>query len=280
MTALRKHMLEDLQLAGYALRTQESYLACVRVLAKYYHRSPDLLTEDEIRRFFVYLINELHSSGSSVTVYLCGIKFFYETTLKRTWKIFDLVRPARSKRLPVVLAREEILTLLKQIENPMYRMALTIIYACGLRISEGVCLTMADVDAKRNVLKVHGKGSKDRYVPLPRRPLELLQEFCRAQGTVTGYLFPLHEGHINMDVLQHAFKEALKQSGIVKPATPHTLRHSYATHLLENGEDIRVIKDLLGHSSIVTTDIYTHVTGKITTRLQVNLNGMMACLQP
>ncbi len=282
MTVLRKRMLEDLQLAGYALRTQNSYLACVRVLAGYYHRSPDLLTEDEIRRFFVHLINDLNSSGSSVTVYLCGIKFFYETTLKRTWKIFDLIRPARSKRLPVVLAREEVLTLLKQVENPIYRMALTIIYACGLRISEAVCLTMADVDAKRNVLKVHGKGSKDRYVPLPQRPLELLQAYCRTHGIVTGYLFPLtlHDGHINMDALQRAFKEALKQSSIVKLATPHTLRHSYATHLLENGEDIRVIKDLLGHSSIVTTDIYTHVTGKITTRLHVNLNGMMACLQP
>jgi site-specific recombinase XerD len=252
----------------------------VRVLANYYNRSPDLLTEEEIRQFFIHLINDLKSSGSSVTVYLCGIKFFYETTLKRTWKIFDLVRPARSKRLPVVLAREEVLTLLKQIENPVYRMALTIIYACGLRISEGVCLTMADIDDKRKVLKVHGKGSKDRYVPLPRRPLELLQEYCRTQGTVTGYLFPLHDGHINMDALQRAFKEALKQSGIIKPATPHTLRHSYATHLLENGEDIRVIKDLLGHSSIVTTDIYTHVTGKLTTRLHANLNGMMACLQP
>jgi site-specific recombinase XerD len=280
MTKLRRAMMEDLQLAGYSERTQKSYIATVRVLANYYNRSPDLLTEDEIRQFFVHLINDLKSSGSSVTVYLCGIKFFYETTLKRTWKIFDLVRPARSKRLPVVLAREEVLTLLKQIENPVYRMALTIIYACGLRISEGVCLTMADIDDKRKVLKVHGKGSKDRYVPLPRRPLELLQEYCRTQGTVTGYLFPLHDGHINMDALQRAFKEALKQSGIIKPATPHTLRHSYATHLLENGEDIRVIKDLLGHSSIVTTDIYTHVTGKLTTRLHANLNGMMACLQP
>jgi integrase/recombinase XerD len=280
MTELRRRMREDLQLAGYSPRTVDSYIKTVSVMARHYKRSPDLLTEEEIRAFFVYLINERHSSGSSVTVYLCGIKFFYETTLKRTWEIFDMVRPARSKRLPVVLSPDEVLTILKQIKHPIYRMALTIIYACGLRISEGVCLTEADIDGKRKLLKVHGKGSKDRYVPLPARCLDLLREYYKTHGTCSGFLFPHKDGHVNKDVLQRAFKEGLRQSRIKKTATPHTLRHSYATHLLENGEDIRVIKDLLGHNSIVTTDIYTHVTGKITTRLHVNLNSMMAKLQP
>jgi len=282
MTELRKRMLEDLQLAGYSPRTQQSYIATVRVLANYYNRSPDLLTEDEIRRFFVHLINDLNSSGSSVTVYLCGIKFFYETTLKRTWKIFDLVRPMRSKRLPVVLSPDEVLTILKQIKNPIYRMALTIIYACGLRISEGVRLKTTDIDGKRHLLMVrNGKGSKDRYVPLADRPLELLREYYQKYGTGSGYLFPHEEyGHIRMDTLQVAFRKAVRQSSVNKIASVHSLRHSYATLLLESGVDIRIIKDLLGHSSIVTTDIYTHVTGKITTRLHVNLNGMMADLQP
>jgi len=281
MTELRRRMKEDLQLAGYSLRTQKSYINTVRVLANYYHRSPDLITEDEIRRFFLYMINERKSSASSITVYLCGIKFFYETTLKRTWQIFDLIKPLRTKKLPVVLTPEEILTILKEINQPSYRMALTIIYACGLRISEAVRLTVSDIDGKRQLLKVcNGKGGKDRYVHLPDRPLELLRAYCWRQGITRGYLFPCKDGYIRTDTLERAFKEALRQSRITKAATPHTLRHSYATHLLENGEDIRVIKDLLGHSSITTTDIYTQVTGKITTRLHVNLNGMMAALQP
>lgn len=281
MTELRRRMKEDLQLAGYSTRTVASYIDTVRVLANYYHRSPDLITEDEIRRFFLYMINERKSSASSITVYLCGIKFFYETTLKRTWQIFDLIKPLRTKKLPVVLSPEEVRAILKEIANPIYRMALTIIYACGLRISEGVRLTASDIDGKRKLLRVrNGKGGKDRYVHLPDRPLELLRNYCAKYCAGSGFLFPYKRSHIKTDTLERAFKEAVRQSGVTKTATPHTLRHSFATHLLENGEDIRVIKDLLGHSSIKTTDIYTHVTGKITTRLHVNLNGMMANLQP
>jgi len=281
MTELRRRMKEDLQLAGYSPRTIASYIDTVRVLANYYHRSPDLISEDEIRRFFLYMINERKSSASSITVYLCGIKFFYETTLKRTWRIFDLIKPLRTKRLPVVLSPDEVLVILKEINNQVYRMALTIIYACGLRISEGVRLEVGDIDGKRHLLRVrNGKGSKDRYVHLADRPLELLRAYCRQHGIRSGFLFPCKDSHIAPDALERAFKKALRQSGVTKAATPHTLRHTFATHLLENGEDIRVIKDLLGHTSITTTDIYTHVTGKIATRLHVNLNGMMASLQP
>lgn len=281
MTELRRRMREDLQLAGYSPRTVASYIDTVRVLANYYHRSPDLITEDEIRRFFLYMINERKSSASSITVYLCGIKFFYETTLKRTWQIFDLIKPLRTKRLPAVLSPEEVRIILREVNNPIYRMALTIIYACGLRISEAVRLEAKDIDGKRKLLRVqNGKGGKDRYVHLPDRPLELLRNYYAQYGTGSGFLFPHKKSHIKADTVERAFKEALRQSGVTKPATPHTLRHSYATHLLESGEDIRIIKDLLGHSSIKTTDIYTHVTDKITTRLHVNLNGMMANLQP
>ncbi len=281
MTELRRRMREDLQLAGYSPRTVASYIDTVRVLANYYHRSPDLITEDEIRLFFLYMINERKSSASSITVYLCGIKFFYETTLKRTWQIFDLIKPLRTKRLPVVLSPEEVRIILNEIKNPVYRMALTIIYACGLRISEAVRLTVSDVDGKRHMLRVNkGKGSKDRYVHLADRPLELLRGYCRQHGIRSGFLFPHKGGHINRDTLEVAFRKTVRKSSVNKPATPHTLRHSYATHLLESGEDIRVIKDLLGHTSITTTDIYTHVTDKVATRLHVNLNGMMADLQP
>jgi len=281
MTKLRQRMMEDLQLAGYSPRTVESYINTVRVLAEYYHRSPDLITEDEIRRFFLYMINERKVSASSVTVYLCGIKFFFEVTLKRTWKIFDLVRPVRSKKLPVVLSQEEVRAILILILNPVYRMALTIIYACGLRISEGIRLTRSDIDGKRNLLRVrNGKGGKDRYVHLPDRPLELLRAYYKNLGANSGFLFPHKDGHIKADTLQVVFRTAVRKSSVSKPATVHTLRHSYATHLLENGENLSTIKELLGHSSIATTDIYTHMTGKVSTRLHVNLNGIMSDLQP
>jgi integrase/recombinase XerD len=281
MTELRRRMKEDLQLAGYSPRTVASYIDTVRVLANHYHRSPDQITEDEIRRFFLYMINERKSSASSITVYLCGIKFFYETTLKRTWQIFDLIRPLRTKKLPVVLSSEEVHLILKEIENPIYRMALTIIYACGLRISEALRLAVSDIDGARHLLRVkNGKGGKDRYVRLADRPLELLRDYCRRQGIHSGFLFPCKKSHVRSDTLERAFKEALRQSRVNKSATPHTLRHSFATHLLEKGEDIRVIKDLLGHSSIKTTAIYTQVTDKIANRLNVNLNEVMSGLQP
>lgn len=281
MTELRRRMKEDLQLAGYSPRTVKSYIDTVRVLAKYYHRSPDLITEDEIRRFFLYMINERKSSASSITVYLCGIKFFYERTLKRSWHVFDLIKPVRTKKLPVVLSTEEVRIILKEITNPVYRMALTMIYACGLRSSEAVRLTVGDIDGERHLLRVvKGKGGKDRYVHLADRPLQILRDYCRRQGIQRGFLFPYRNGHISADNVQHAFKEALHKSGINKSATPHTLRHSFATHLLENGEDIRVIKDLLGHSSIKTTVIYTQVTGRIARRVHDHLDAMMADLQP
>lgn len=281
MSELRKKMTEDLQLVGYSQHTLKSYIIAVRVLAKYYNRSPDLITEDEIRQFFLYLINERKVSSDSVTVYLCAIKFFYEKTLKRKWNISDIVRPARHKKLPVILSQCEVRTILGLVINPIYRMALTIIYACGLRISEAIGLTTSDIDGKRNILMVrNGKGGKDRYVHLPDRPLDLLRAYYRIHRNGSGFLFPFKDGHIICHNLQSAFKKAVLKSGVNKPATVHTLRHAYACHLLEGGEDIRTIKELLGHSSVSTTDIYTHVTGKITTRLHENLKGMMSDLQP
>ena len=282
MTPLRKRMLEDLQLAGFAPKTIKSYLYTVIVLAKYFWRSPDLLTDEEVRQFFLHLINDRKLSKSSITIYLCGIKFFFETTLQKKLNILGLIRPRPSKKLPVVLSQDEVRSILKLIKNPVYRMALTLIYACGLRISEGAQLKVSDIDGKRNLLRVrNGKGGKDRYVPLHERPLELLRLYYRQHGERSSeFLYPNKDSHISIDSLQIAFRKALRESGINKQASVHTLRHSYATHLLENGEDISTIKELLGHSSIVTTEVYTHLTEKITTRLRVSLTGMMGDLQP
>ena len=281
MTELRRRMKEDLQLAGFTERTQKSYVDAVRGLAKYYRRSPDLLTEEEVRQFFLHLINERKSAKSTVTIYLSGIKFFYETTLKQKWNIFGLVRPVPTKRLPVVLSREEVHALLKMIKNPIARMALTIIYACGLRLSEGARLRVKDIDSDRKLLWVRdGKGRKDRSVPLPERPLELLRAHYKMYGQKSEWLFPNKDGHINICTIQTVFRKVVRESGINKQATVHTLRHSYATHLLECGEDISTLKEILGHGSIVTTNIYTHLTEKITDRLDRSLNDLMNDLAP
>ena len=155
------------------------------------------------------MINERKSSASSITVYLCGIKFFYETTLKRTLPIFDLVRPLRTKKLPVVLSSEEVHLILKGIENPIYRMALTIIYACGLRISEAVRLTVGDINGTRHLPRVrNGKGGKDRYIHLADRPLGLLRDYCRRRVNHAGFLFPHNKSHV-----QPAPRPASKQTG-------------------------------------------------------------------
>jgi site-specific recombinase XerD len=274
-------MLEDLQLAGFAAKTIKSYLYTVIVLARYFWRSPDLLTDEEVRQFFLYLINDRKLSKSSITIYLCGIKFFYETTLQKKLNILGLIRPRPSKKLPVVLSQGEVRAILNLIRNPIYRMALTIIYACGLRISEGVKLTTSDIDGKRNLLRVRdGKGGKDRYVPLHKSAQELLREYYRKYGKGSEFLYPHKESHIRIDTLQVAFRKALRESGINKQATVHTLRHSYATYLLENGENLSTIKDILGHSSIVTTDIYTHVTEKITISLHVSLDDLLNGFKP
>lgn len=279
MTELRRRMMEDLALAGYSPKTQRSYLDAVRKLAKHYMRSPDQLSEEEVRQFFLYLINRKKAAKSTVTIYLCGIKFFFEKTLGRLWPVFDLVRPRRSKKLPVVLSREEVREVLKRVKHPVLHMALTAMYACGLRISEAVRLTVSDIDGDRHQLWVRcGKGGKDRAVPLPDHVLKLLRSHYKNHGNGGIWLFPQKQGHIGTDILQDAFKQALHEAGIKKSATPHTLRHSYATHLLENGEDITTLQKILGHADFSTTKIYLHLTSTISERLDKNLNELMSDL--
>lgn len=279
MTELRRKMTEDLQLAGYSAKTQKGYLDAVRNLAKYYMRSPDLLSEEDIRRFFLHLINVRKAARSTVTIHLAGIKFFYVKTLGREWPVFDIVRPQPTKKLPAVLSREEVRAILQRIRKPMVKMALTVIYACGLRNAEGVKLKIDDIDTGRKLLWVRcGKGWKDRAVPLAEHVAKLLLNHYRSHGNRDGWLFPFKDGYITTDLVQRVFKQALREAGIKKDATPHTLRHSFATHLLENGEDVTVLQKILGHADISTTKIYLHLTKRITERLDKSLNELMAGL--
>jgi len=262
MTPLRKRFYEDMQLHGLAARTQESYVLTVHGLAKHYKRSPDQLSDEEIRAFFLHLINERRSSASTLTVYFSGIKFFYEKTLKRAWRVLGIERPPQPRRLPVVLSVEEVRQVLALIRNEVYRTALRLIYSLGLRLNEGVHLRRADIDLERRQVRVrNGKGGKDRYVPLPEATRLLLDGFV-GQSEPEQWLFPGRVAGRPIDAsnLQRAFRSAMVASGITKHASVHTLRHSYATHLLESGVDVRTIQELLGHESLTTTMIYTHLT--------------------
>jgi integrase/recombinase XerD len=218
---------------------------------------------------------------------LCGIKFFFEHTLRRQWHTFDLVRPPKEKKLPVVLSREEVQLILRQIERFPYRVCLSTIYACGLRLGEGIGLQVADIDSDRHLLHIRqGKGQKDRYVPLPLSALQLLRQqwLCHRHPL---WLFPARQGRqaatnkpIHPSSVQKAFKAALQASGINKAATPHTLRHSWATHLLEAGVNLRLIQIWLGHKSLQTTAIYTHLTRHAETLAGEKINELMADLAP
>ena len=264
MSELRQRMIEDMQLRGLARKTQEAYVRAVRQLAEYGGKSPEHISETELRQYFLYLKNEKRVSPSGFTVALCGIKFFYEYTLHREWALLDLARPTREKKLPLVLSREEVQRILGCLRRPRYQACLSTIYGCGLRLQEGVHLQVQDLDSDRMMVHVrHGKGAKDRYVPLPAALLPRLRQFwCTHRHPV--WLFPSprppHDRPMCVSGVQRAFKAALKESGVTKAATVHTLRHSYATHLLEAGISLRVIQAYLGHSSPQTTAHYTHLT--------------------
>jgi site-specific recombinase XerD len=281
MTELRRRMLADMQLHGLATGTQEAYAAAVFNLTKYYKRSPDRLTEDEIRDFFLHLINERRIAEGTLKTYHYGIKFFYETTLGRAWPVFDLVRPRKRKKLPVVLSVQEMRHVLGLVKDRRSRMCLTMIYSCGLRLKEGIHLQVRDIDSDRMMIHVrHGKGGKDRYVPLPQRSLELLRSHWKRERPDT-WLFPDDRDRhrpVHRSRPYQILKAVVRSSRITKPVSTHTLRHSYATHLLEMGVNLRVIQEILGHGSPKTTAIYTHLTPKVLDGFRNTLDGLMGSL--
>src|SRR5438105_6452935 len=190
MTELRKRMIECLQLRGLSERTQESYVRAVRQLAEHYHKSPALITEAELRQYFLFLKNVKHYSRPTMTIAICGIKFCFEKTLQKQWTIFNLVRPAPEHKLPVILSSEEVRQILSRLRLPRYQACLKTIYSCGLRLQEGTNLHLADIDSARMMIHVrHGKGAKDRYVPLPKRTLQLLRDYWKTHRNPV-LLFP------------------------------------------------------------------------------------------
>jgi len=286
MTPLRIRFLEDMQLHGYSPKTQQSYVSAVCGLAKHYHKSPELISEEELRDYFLFLTLEKRVARSTATGAMCAIKFLFENTVHRPWTTLQLLRPAREMKLPPVLSAQEVQTILPCVRTPIYRVCLTTVYSCGLRLREAVFLKIEDVDSSRMLLHVRGKGSKDRLVPLPQRTLELLRQLWPSHRSGI-WLFPgpiRHSfqysaqwdcGPILPSAVQRAFRLALHQSGVRKKAHVHTLRHSYATHLLEAGVNLRVIQSILGHASPTTTAIYTHLTQQVRDSVIVPINQLV-----
>jgi integrase/recombinase XerD len=280
MTTLRHRMLEDLQLRGLAPKTQQCYLEAVKHLAQFYRRAPDQLSEEELRQYFLFLLNEKKVAEGTFRIHLYGIRFFYERTLQRPWPVCNLVRPRHIQKLPVALSLREVRSLLGLVEHPKARMCLQMIYACGLRLTEGTQPQVSDIDAQRMLVRVHqGKGGKDRLVPLPPRVLELLREYWRRQRP-RPWMFPARDGSAPLPPtsLQETFKAVVRQSRIPKDASIHTLRHSYATPLLERGVSLRVIQELLGHQSPRTTARYTHLTPPTLDIVHATISTLMADL--
>jgi integrase/recombinase XerD len=284
MTPLRQKMIEDMQLRGLSARTQDSYVRAVRQLAEHYGKSPDQISDAELRDYFLYLENVKQVSPSTCRVRLNGIKFFYDYTVGRRWPTLELVRPARPQKLPVILSVGEVHRILRCLQKPHYRVCLSTIYGCGLRLLEGVRLQVGHIDSERQMLHIRqGKGQKDRYVPLPERTLALLRGYWLSHRNPL-WLFPsAREGGmatarqpINASGVQKAFRAALQESGVNKAASVHTLRHSWATHLLEAGVNLRLIQAWLGHHSLTTTAIYTHLTVKAERQATERLNELMA----
>jgi site-specific recombinase XerD len=261
MSKLRDLMLREMHLRHYSPRTVERYIDALVRISKYYNQSPADLTTDQIKDYLHYLIQIKQVSRSTIHQIISSVKLLWEGVLHRTWEDLQIKRPRASKELPLIFSKDEIGILLSIPRNLKHRTCLSLGYSAGLRISELTHLMPDDIDRSRMQIRVfHGKGPKTRYVPLAKKMLCLLDEYTRFYST-RKYLFEgLEKGQpIATTTIGVVFRKALKQSGIQKKATFHTLRHSYATHLLEQGVNLKVIQQLLGHTSLRTTSIYFHV---------------------
>jgi integrase/recombinase XerD len=267
MTSLRRRMTEDMQIRNLSVHTQTSYAQQVSLFARYFNKSPELLGPEEIRAYQVYLTNERKLATSSILIAIAALRFLYNVTLKKDWRLDEIIpAPKKPQMLPVVLSPEEVRLFLDCIASNKHRAILSCCYAAGLRISEAVRLTVPAIDSDRMVLRVEqGKGKKDRYVMLSAKLLQILRDWWRQQKP-KHWLFPsdIPDRHISKHAVGQACQKAHRLSRISKPITPHSLRHAFAVHLLESGTDIRTIQLLLGHRSLATTARYLRIaTSKV-----------------
>ena len=273
---LYQRMSEDLHLGGMSKRTHEGYLRAVRQLADFCKRSPDQISEDQLRKFFLHLKNDRAFASGSLRVAFSGIKFFYTRTCRRNWQTLAQMKIQNVKSLPEVLTIEQVHLLLDMFTTQRMTAYFWTVYSLGLRLEEGLHLQVGDIDSQRMMVHVHrGKGAKDRYLPLPESTLRVLREYWKMHRHPT-FLFPAagrnHRGASHLkgpsqaktpmspSTVQGAIKDVTEELNFGKKVSTHTLRHSYATHLLEAGVSLRAIQQYLGHSSLQTTMIYLHLT--------------------
>jgi len=263
MGKLHEQMKADLTLKGYSPHTFAGYLPRCRKFAEHFNRSPEEMGEEEIRAFLLYLAQEQKVSPSLQKTYLVALKFLYRHTLNRPEEVENIPTPKLPVQLPIVLSREEVLAIFEAIGYIKHKAMIATTYAAGLRISEVCALRKSDIDSQRMRIYVHlGKGKKDRYALLIPMVLELLREYYRKVRPKGDWLFPGQnpKKHLTTNCIHRTFKRAVRKVGINKKASMHSLRHSFATHLLENGTDIRYVQALLGHASIRSTVRYLHVS--------------------
>jgi integrase/recombinase XerD len=269
-TPLREQMRAELQLAGLSERTQEAYLRAVRQLAEHFHTPPDQLTEPQLREYFLFVKNDKRWAAASLRLAFYGIRFFYARVVPREWPLLERLKIPRSHTLPDVLSIEEVHRLIDATRTVHNRTFFWTVYSLGLRLTEALHLQLGDIDSARMLVHVHrGKGAKDRYVPLPARTLQMLRDYWSTHRHPL-WLFPA----IGKDQkgastathpmlrksVQDALRRVVHQVGLKKRVSIHTLRHSYATHLLEAGVNLRQIQQYLGHRSLQTTTLYLHLT--------------------
>jgi len=256
-------LIEDMQVRNLAVGTQQVYVQQVSLFARHFHKSPELLGPEQIRTYQIYLTNEKKLTTNSIIVAISALRFLYKITLKKNWSLDEVIpTPQKPQKLPVVLSSEEVLHFLNCVRIRKHRVILTTCYAAGLRISEAIALTPAAIDSKRMVIRVEqGKGQKDRYTMLSPKLLEILRAWWLIERP-KDWLFPgeFPGQHIGQLAVELQCQKARLISKIPKPITPHSLRHAFACHLLEQGTDVRKIQLLLGHRSLATTAKYLRMT--------------------
>jgi len=260
MGQLRDRMEIDLKLGGYSRSTRKIYLLYARQFAEHSGRSPTDMGEDEIRAFLLHLVEVRQISSETFRQVRAALKFLYKVTLRRPVEVAHIPIRRHPRRLPVVLSGSEVSLVLKAVRNDKYRMVLTAMYGAGLRVDEACRLQPENIDAKRRLLRIRGKGNRDRYTLLSDRLLDELRCYWRRHRP-EGWLFPgrVWRQPITPSSVRLVFRKALTDAGIHKKVTPHVLRHSFATHLLETGASTSVVQALLGHASLRATQTYSHV---------------------
>ncbi len=276
MSKLRQKFIADMELRGLRENTQKSYLRCVKLFAAHFGRAPEQMGADQVREYLRHLVDAKNATPSTLRVYCGALKFLYHTTLGRAHELDDLPRAKQRRTQPEVLSGSEVARLFAAVTSPKHRAILAVAYGAGLRVSEACGLRIADVDSKRHVLQVRdGKGGHARYAMLSTRLLEILRDYYRVARPAGPFLFPSPRDPskpISRQAVARVLRLAVREVGLKKRVSIHTMRHSFATHLLEMGTDLRRVQVLLGHASIGSTAHYTRVSREWVAKTQSPLD--------